>query len=60
MIIAPLSTRQAEILDLVDLGMTSKEIARKLGISPRTVDQHIAFLRAKFGVKSRKQLRKTA
>jgi DNA-binding CsgD family transcriptional regulator len=60
MIIAPLSPRQAEIFKLIDEGLTSKDIARKLGISPRTVDQHIAFIRAKYGVKSRKNLRKIA
>lgn len=37
-----LTTRQADCMDLVRKGLTSKQIARELGISFRTVDQHIA------------------
>ncbi|MDG6078922.1 LuxR family transcriptional regulator [Erythrobacter litoralis] len=37
-----LTDRQFECLDLVRQGLTSKQAAHKLGISPRTVDQHIA------------------
>lgn len=44
--LAPLPTaltrRQMECMQLVRNGLTSKQIARELGISPRTVDQHIA------------------
>ena len=44
--VAPLPTaltrRQMECMQLVRNGLTSKQIARELGISPRTVDQHIA------------------
>lgn len=37
---ADISKREQEILELIVKGMTSKEIARKLYISPRTVDTH--------------------
>ena len=37
-----LTRRQMECMQLVRNGLTSKQIARELGISPRTVDQHIA------------------
>lgn len=37
-----LTPRQADCINLVGRGLTSKQIARQLGISPRTVDQHIA------------------
>ncbi|MCA0978367.1 helix-turn-helix transcriptional regulator [Qipengyuania flava] len=37
-----LTRRQMDCMKLVRNGLTSKQIARELGISPRTVDQHIA------------------
>lgn len=42
--IASLTERQKEILRLVGEGYTSKEIARHLGLSFRTVDTHILRL----------------
>lgn len=38
----PLTPRQFEILREVGLGQTDKEIARKLSLSPRTVEMHVA------------------
>jgi DNA-binding NarL/FixJ family response regulator len=37
---AGLSKRETEILGLVGLGLTSKQIAEDLGISSRTVESH--------------------
>ena len=37
---------------LVAEGLTSKEIARRLGIDPRTVDAHRANIRQRFGLDS--------
>lgn len=45
-----LTVRQLEILRLVASGKTSKEIARKLGISPKTVEFHRARLFQRVGV----------
>lgn len=42
-----LTTREREILELIVKGFTSKEIAQKLYISPRTVDTHRANLMEK-------------
>lgn len=39
---SPLTPRQIEILREVGLGQTDKQIARKLSLSPRTVEMHVA------------------
>lgn len=48
-----LSPRQNACLRLAATGNTSPEIARTLGISPRTVDQHIEDARARLNVRTR-------
>lgn len=45
-----LTARQTEILRLVAYGKTTKEIARELGISPKTVEFHRARLMQRIGV----------
>ena len=47
-----LTPREREVLTLVAQGLTSKEIARKLAIDPRTVDVHRANIRQRFGLES--------
>lgn len=42
------TARELEVLQLVAAGLTTKEIAAQLGISPRTVDTHRERLLAKF------------
>jgi two-component system, NarL family, nitrate/nitrite response regulator NarL len=44
--------REREVLALVAHGLTSKEIARKLSIDPRTVDVHRANIRQRFNLDS--------
>lgn len=44
-----LSTREREIMNLTVSGLTSKEIARKLDISPRTVEVHRTHVMHKMG-----------
>jgi PAS domain S-box-containing protein len=46
---AQLTLREREIAQQITTGATSKQIARKLGISPRTVEAHRARLMRKFG-----------
>ncbi|TCD16630.1 PhnD/SsuA/transferrin family substrate-binding protein [Oricola cellulosilytica] len=43
-----LTPRESEILSLVATGMTTKEIARDLGISPKTVEFHRSHLMRKY------------
>jgi FixJ family two-component response regulator len=47
-----LSEREKEVGAELAAGLTNKEIARKLGISPRTVEAHRARLMKKVGVSS--------
>lgn len=53
---ARLSEREREVLALVVEGQTAKQIARALGLSPRTVETHRANLGAKLETDSLAQL----
>lgn len=47
-----LSAREREIIGLVAEGLSTKEIARRLELSPRTVEKHRASLAVKLGSSS--------
>lgn len=51
-----LSEREKEVFALMAEGLTTKQIARNLGLSPRTVETHRAHLFAKLEVESLVQL----
>ena len=51
-----LSPRESEVMSLISAGNSSKQIARLLGISPRTVDAHRARLMVKMQVSSLAEL----
>ena len=53
---AALSPREVEVLRLIALGHTSVEIARKLHLSPRTVETHRANVHRKLGLTTRAEL----
>lgn len=55
-----LTTREIEIIKLIDDGLTSQQMADKLFISPRTVETHRANLMKKFAVKNSIELVKKA
>ena len=48
-----LSERELEIIELVALGLTNQEIAARLTISKRTVDNHVSNIFTKTGAKNR-------
>lgn len=50
-----LTTREVDALELVRTGLTNKQIARQLGISPNTVKKHLAHIFEKIGVHKRRQ-----
>lgn len=51
--VEPLSEREREVLRTLAQDLSNKEIARRLGISDRTVQQHLANVFGKLGVASR-------
>jgi len=53
---ALLSDRERDVARLLVTGMTSKEIARQIGISPRTVEAHRSRIMHKFGLRTPGQL----
>ena len=52
----PLTTREREIATMAAAGLASKEVAARLFISTRTVDNHLAKAYRKLGVRSRADL----
>jgi DNA-binding NarL/FixJ family response regulator len=48
-----LTTREVEVLGLVARGLSSKEIAEQLVITPKTVGHHIEHIYAKTGATNR-------
>ena len=52
---ATLTPRELEILTMVSHGSTMQQVGRRLGISPRTVETHVAKLYRKLGVRTRVQ-----
>ena len=55
MLVEPLSEREIEVLRLVTAGLSNREIAGKLFISPGTAKTHVHNLYGKLGVRSRIQ-----
>jgi len=48
-----LSGRELEVAQLVAAGLTNREIATRLCLSPKTVEAHLARVFTRLGVKSR-------
>ena len=54
-----LTAQEAHIARLAEEGLTSREIAAALYLSPRTVEWHLAKIFTKLGVSTRRQLRRS-
>ncbi|GIP33351.1 LuxR C-terminal-related transcriptional regulator [Paenibacillus sp. J2TS4] len=52
-VVDPLTHRETEVLNLIALGLSDKEIAFQLRISPGTVKYHVRNIYGKLGVKRR-------
>ncbi len=52
---AGLTSRQADVLELIAAGLTNAEIAERLVLSVRTVDHHVSAILTKLGVPSRRE-----
>jgi len=51
----PLTIREQEVMALVHQGLTNKQIAQRIGVSPNTVKKHLAHVFQKFGLHTRRQ-----
>jgi non-specific serine/threonine protein kinase len=53
---SPLTARQQEVARLVAEGLTDRQIAARLVISPRTAESHVEQILARLGVRSRAEI----
>jgi DNA-binding NarL/FixJ family response regulator len=53
---SPITRREREIAQLITAGMSNREIARKLFLSERTVDNHVQHMLNKLNFHSRAQI----
>jgi DNA-binding NarL/FixJ family response regulator len=54
-VVVDLTPREAEVLGLVRQGLANKQIARRLGITERTVKAHLTSTFQRIGVSDRTQ-----
>jgi DNA-binding CsgD family transcriptional regulator len=52
-----LSPRERDVTALCCLGLTNREIAARLSLSPETIKTHVHNILLKFGIKSKSELR---
>ena len=56
LLLAQLTDREAEVLEMIAKGLTTRQIAGTLNLSPRTVDSHRAAIGTKAGTTSAAEL----
>jgi LuxR family maltose regulon positive regulatory protein len=54
-LLEPLSDRELEVLQLVALGLSDRQIADQITVAPGTVKRHLNNIYGKLGVHSRTQ-----
>ncbi|MGS0683793.1 ATP-binding protein [Nakamurella sp. GG22] len=54
--VVPLTTREAEVAQLVAQGLTNREVAKRLVLSERTVEHHVTAVLSKLGFTNRAQV----
>jgi DNA-binding NarL/FixJ family response regulator len=52
----PLTRREKEVMSLLAAGCSNAEIGRRLFISPRTAEHHVASILSKLGLRSRAEV----
>lgn len=55
-LLSTLTPREAEVLERITAGFTTRQIAKGLGLSPRTVESHRAAIGAKLGTSSQAEM----
>lgn len=58
--VATLTAREADVLGLMRTGLTYREIATRLGLSPKTVEKHVGAILRKTGTSNRTEAVVTA
>ena len=56
----PLTVREREIANLVAAGLSNKQIAERLFVSPHTINSHLRHVFLKLGITSRVELARVA
>jgi DNA-binding CsgD family transcriptional regulator len=51
--LSSLTSREREVVELLTNGESNRELAQRLGVSPRTIQKHLQRIYAKLGVKRR-------
>lgn len=54
--VRPVSRREREVLDLISQGLTNKQAAARLGLSPQTIKRHLARIAQRLGLHTRTSL----
>jgi DNA-binding NarL/FixJ family response regulator len=55
-----LSNRELEVFEMIGQGMNTRQIAHKLGLSPRTIETHRKNIKTKLGLQNSPQLSRSA